>query len=724
MTRAAPRERARPGAAAGRKTPSLTLCFGVHDHQPAANFGNVFEEAADRAYIPFLAAAALHPGFHFSLHVSGGLLAWLEKHRPSGVDLIGELVERGQVEMMGGGFFEPILPAVPERDALGQMEMLSEHLERRFGRRPLGAWLAERVWEGRLAALLARAGFRYTVLDDHHFLRAGLAAESLRGHFVTEREGLPLRLFPIDQGLRYLVPFQPVNRILGRLREIRDGSGGVPCVTYADDGEKFGLWPGTHPLVYGSGWLRRFLEALESESAWLRVSSFAEAMEAFAPSGRAYLPDGSYREMTEWVLPSEARSRLELARERVQAAGLGELAGPFLAGGAWPGFLAKYPEANLMHKKMLWVSDALAARSASAAGPGGERHGEELERARSLLYRAQSNCAYWHGVFGGLYLGHLRHATYADLLEAESLVAPVTAPTLERLDFDRDGVEELWIRTPAMNLLLAPASGGGVPLLELREPRMNLANVLTRRPEAYHEEVRRAGRAGGKGDGGEGSTAPATIHDRQEVSPDLARELVYDRYPRISALEHILPGRAALRSFRGSRRPGREAPLSRYVVRETEVGSRDVRVLLEREGEEPAIEKELVLRDDALEVSWALSGRRPAGWFVVEWSLFFFSGKDPERRYVIDGEPGPRLGLVVERDLVRQVTLDDRPMRLAVSLGARHPFRLWAFPLNSVSRGEGGFEVTYQGTCVALAWPLDERRGPRRFAVRLSWRMG
>ncbi len=745
--------RVRPDADGCEGSPAaapLMLCFGVHDHQPAANFDKVFAEAADAAYLPFLEAAARHPAFRFSLHVSGGLLLWLEGHRPRGVDRIGELVERGQVELMGGGFYEPILPAVPERDALGQLERLSDHLERRFGTRPRGAWLAERVWEGRLAALLERAGFRYTVLDDHHFLRAGLEPHTLRGYFVTEYLGRPLRLFPILQSLRYVIPFKPVEEILARLRQLQATPGALPCVTYADDGEKFGHWPGTHGWVYGKGWLESFLEALERESAWLATAPFAEALERFPPADRVYLPDASYTEMTEWALPTEARARLERVRGRLEQAGLDEETGPFLAGGAWPAFLAKYPEANLMHKKMLWVSDALEA--------GGDADRETLERARGLLYRGQSNCGYWHGVFGGLYLGHLRHAAFRDLLEAESLVAPVVVPSVERVDFDRDGLEELWVRTPAVNLLVAPDRGGGIPLLELREARMNLTNVLSRRPEAYHEEIRAAARAAaavsGCGDadstidtattegssrgaaaGAAGAAAsrcaggatpaarePETIHAQLAIPPDLARVLVYDPHPRLSALEHLLPAEAALATFRGSAEAPPPSPLARYRARAALAQDGAVRVLLERE-QRPAVEKELVLEGDTLRVAWRVREAASEGWFAAEWNLFFFWDKDPGRRYVVDGETGPMLAETLEKDGVREIALDDRAMGLVASLRAQRPFRLWAFPLETVSRGEQSYQTAYQGTCLALLWPLEDA-AEQRFSVELAWRRG
>ncbi len=54
---------------------------------------------------------------------------------------------RGQVEIVGGGWYEPVLAALPERDRVGQLVRMADELERRFGTRPRGAWLAERVWE-------------------------------------------------------------------------------------------------------------------------------------------------------------------------------------------------------------------------------------------------------------------------------------------------------------------------------------------------------------------------------------------------------------------------------------------------------------------------------------------------------------------------------------------------------------------------------------------------
>jgi alpha-mannosidase len=47
------------------------------------------------------------------LHYSGVLLEWLEERHPEFFDQLRELCGRGQVELLGGGYYEPILLSIP-----------------------------------------------------------------------------------------------------------------------------------------------------------------------------------------------------------------------------------------------------------------------------------------------------------------------------------------------------------------------------------------------------------------------------------------------------------------------------------------------------------------------------------------------------------------------------------------------------------------------------------
>jgi alpha-amylase len=377
----------------------LRFLFGVHNHQPAGNFESVILDAARSAYHPFLEAARDAPGIALTVHCSGGLLAFLrERARPT-FDLLGRLAADGRIELLTGGFYEPILSMLPDADKVGQIQALSEFLSANFGVKPRGMWLAERVWEPHLPKALRRAGVEFVVLDDAHFALAGLEPESLGGYYLTEEQGATLAVFPISQRLRYLVPFAEPAETVRYLGE-RRGSG---AVTLFDDGEKFGVWPGTHRLAYEEGWLRRFFDAI-AEAPGIMLSTFSACLDAEPAAGRVYLPTASYAEMGEWALPALRGEELEEASRRLLALPDGERLARLLRGGFWRNFLLKYPETGDAYRRMLRLSERL--HDALARRPDDPR----LAAARDDLWRGQGNDAYWHGVFGGCYLPHLRRA--------------------------------------------------------------------------------------------------------------------------------------------------------------------------------------------------------------------------------------------------------------------------------------------------------------------------
>ncbi len=273
---------------------------------------------------------------------------------------------------------------------------------------PQGFWLAERIWEPGLPAKLAPAGLKYTLVDDTHFYYAGLGPGEMFGYRMTEREGHALALFPTHKELRYAIPFQEPERTLEFLHRALDEHGPT-CATYGDDSEKFGLWPGTHEWVFKKGWLARFIEAVLAAGDWLATGTPGEFLARNPPAGRVYLPTASYEEMLVWALPAATAEGFERLVKRLKAEGRYEEMRPFLRGGLWDNFLVKYRESNLMHKRMLAISRTL-------------REGPAPAEARDHLLQAQCNCAYWHGLFGGLYLGHLRHAIHQHLIAAEELL--------------------------------------------------------------------------------------------------------------------------------------------------------------------------------------------------------------------------------------------------------------------------------------------------------------
>ena len=292
---------------------------------------------------------------------------------------------------------------------------------------PAGAWLAERVWEPSLPTALVDAGYAYTVLDDNHLRGASVPEDEMWGTYTTDDQGRLLTIFGTEKGLRYRIPWHPVAELIAYLRGAATEDGERLGIM-GDDGEKFGGWPGTDELAWGKeAWVEKCFTALEENADWLTTVTPSEWMADHQPIGRIYVPTTSYVEMTEWVLPPDEAAGLRPAAPR---RGRDERAGGAVSARR---HVAQLPGALSRGQR---PAQADAARLGRGRGDAGWRRSRD--RARDHLYRGQSNDCYWHGLFGGVYLVHLRMATLAELIAAEDLVLGDTAAA-GVADYDLDG---------------------------------------------------------------------------------------------------------------------------------------------------------------------------------------------------------------------------------------------------------------------------------------------
>ena len=443
------------------------MVFVVHAHQPVGNHEFVVKEAFNKAYLPFLKTALKYPQLRFGLHISGCLYDVAEQVCPQLFTIVEELLARSQVELITGGYYEPIMSLLPENDSMGQIRMHIEYLRRRFKAEPEGIWLAERVWEQQFVSIIAKNRLRYTLLDDNHLRWAGIIKEHITGYYITEYLGNTINVFPIDERLRYLIPFHDLEEVLGYLKGFGDGD---TLLTYGDDMEKFGLWGNSHRRVYKEGWLRRFCESLAENGDWLQLVLPQEALDGSEPEGKVSIPECSYRELTEWALLPDAYAEYRRANERLRESGMNLS----LIGAPFRNFLVKYPEASRMYGRMLEVSEMVAKEDDE-----GKR-----EKATLSLYKAQCNCAYWHGVFGGLHFSFLRDAVYRNLLEAEETVLGGVVDIRKR-DVELDGKADVRMDTLLLRVFVGGCSSN-IFELDYNPRRLNLANTLSRRRENYH----------------------------------------------------------------------------------------------------------------------------------------------------------------------------------------------------------------------------------------------
>jgi alpha-amylase len=670
--------------------------FGVHNHQPVGNFPHIFKEAYERCYLPFLNVLEKFPKIKCNIHNSGPLYDWIAENDKGYLDILKKLVKRGQVEIISGGYYEPILPLISDEDKYGQIRLMNRFIEKEYGRSPRGIWTAERVWEPYLAKAIHDCNLQYTFLDDTHFRYAGLQEKEFFGYYTSDDEGKPIFIFPISKTLRYKVPFSQAQEAIDVLNSFRRDSDIL--VTLFDDGEKFGLWPETFDWVYNKKWLEKFFSLLE-DSASIQTITAAEAINKFSTSGIVYLPTASYEEMGEWVLEPQSYYLYEGLKNFLKSNNKFEEFKDFIRGGFFKNFYRKYPRLNYMHKRMLSLSKKLNSRM----------NLDKDEKILRSLWKAQTNCGYWHGVFGGFYLGHIRQAVYENLISAQNLFDRKynkKTVTFEKEDVDLDGNEEVILKNDKLICCFSP-KGGALLELSLREPPFNLINTITRREESYHKKIR---------DNVIKANGLSTIHETvKQKEKNLDKFLVYDKYERLGLIDHILEKNITVDDFNSQRgiytlsntvydssfREDKDAVALSYLY-----GNKDLNFL----------KKIIFSLKSGLEVIYKFNKKNilKNNYFGIEFNLSLPSLKD-----IFKQEESKRISLSEgsEWGESSSLVISDTFKGIAIEFSFDKA-DIFTSPVYSVSSSESGFEKVYQQ--IAILFILTNKKDSFKLSLKIE----
>jgi hypothetical protein len=652
---------------------SIALLFGVHAHQPVGNFASVLDDAYLRCYQPFLSMMHRFPQFLFSIHISGWLYDYLLRRYPDDIPLLKEIVARGQVELFGAGYTEPVLASIPVRDRIGQINFMADRLEQTLGQRPKGAWLTERVWDSTVVPALVDCGIEYVIVDDYHFLCAGKENSELTGFFSTEEDGRRLDVFPISEALRYRLPFAPAAEVVSYLESLA-AEDGVPAAVYFDDIEKFGIWPETYDWVYKRGWLNDFIEGVLASSI-IKPMRYCDYHAQERTRGVVYLPTTSYIEMNEWTLPALAANRFDNLIQDARRAGHYESIKSFLRGGIWRNFFTRYPESNWMHKRMLLLSARFSALPPLL----------KTKAMRESLYEAQANDAYWHGLFGGLYLPHLRRAIYNALVRLEGLL-DIVSPRygVQVADLDFDGHDEIFLHNGVLQAIIRTDGLADICELDAYRLNHNFGDTLTRQVEHYHHKINLSP---GLSQSKSGVANPhEQINFKHDVSPDdvrvdaLRRSLFIDRL--------IVKNQAEVLRYLGPEGIDVSQPV--FTCQQAGI----------------SMSKQFSLEDNRILVQYTFLGPTQ-GQLEVELNLAMPSCDGPAGSFRNDDGVLGGFGQPLELARCRNLILHDEVLGGKLILSTSQDAKIFSEPCFSVSQSEAGFEKIMQAVTIRLAWSLD-----------------
>ncbi|MFP4497578.1 MAG: alpha-amylase/4-alpha-glucanotransferase domain-containing protein [Vulcanimicrobiota bacterium] len=689
---------------------SIFLALGFHNHQPVGNFDYIIDQAYEKAYLPFLECLERNSHIRAALHYSGYLLDYLKENQPGWLQKLQKLCRNGQVEMLSGAYYEPILSNISDRDKISQVKKMNRAIKTEFNQKPTGMWCAERIWEPSLPKPLSLAGIGYTVLDEYHFRAAGLDENDIFGHYVTDEQGHPLCVFPINRKLRWKIPHDSPEEVIEFLKNQADEKGDRLAV-FADDGEKFGEWPDTHKIVWEENWLDKFFALIKENQDWLKVITFNEYMQLYPPKGLIYLPTASYFEMSTWALPAEKARLVQEFNGEIRENEKLKKYEDFIRGGFWRNFLVKYPESNQMQKNALYISEKVQRMVTRAR-----------EEAQDWLFRAQCNCAYWHGVFGGIYLPHLRHKIHECLIRAENMADEEffkgePYKEVRAMDLNRDFRDEVIINTANLKLGFFPHLGGSLYELDYKPLAVNLCDTLTRRKEVYHENL------------------VNELEDQPEKAEKLKKKLEYDKYRRCSFIDHFTSQPVEVERFKS----GDFEELGDFIENPYEIftSEKDDKAILtlsrkgfiKKEGRECPleIEKTYFVPSDGNSFSvqyWVINNSEEELELDFYCELdFSFLSREPETNYIIvnrevieeeetriESERIPLDQYGVLKDF-EDIILRDGHRRYQLIMDFGQESRMLHFPIETISRTMKDYDEVYQSTVVVPAWVLKLEAG-------------
>jgi len=633
----------------------LELVLLLHLNLPSGSSRTQCELAWENCFQPIIGALHHTPDARAGLVLAGELVQELQDHHPEAIEWIRGLVERGQVEVVATALYEPILAAIPEPDAIGQINVHAGLIRTVFGVRPTGCWLPFGMWEPTFPRILAAAGMKWAVLPDRPLEAVGEPEGQVNGIYRTEREGHAVALLPLDTRVQEIAAEVPVKQVLEHLRDrARRGDRLVALGLY---GSRFGLHPGSSP---------------KKDQSW-----FATLLAAICKAHRSVEP----------LLPSHAVA-LGVDRGRIYLPGRA----PAGVTPPWERFLARYEGANRLHKKMLRVSRLVGKLDRYVHDNGAPIRPDPtlVEQARRYLYRAQSSPPYWHHGHAGLYDTGARELAWKDVLRGEHTALEAMSASdrliVEMADMDCDGVSEILLFTAETAMVVNPSRGGAISELSVNAPARNLADTLTRVVEPYHAEL-----------------SPEDPRCAHAVADAVPRALFTERF--LAAKDTVGDALGGTCAELGS---GFQDRLWEVVGAERH-GTDAVRAVLNRDGvvtddrgkHRVRIQKRYTLRQRTLNFRHELGNRGPDPLQVrhaLELNLFL--GSDTQaQRVSIEGASLP-IGEASDRGMVEMVRVEGSDC--TVELHLLQPVRLWHYPIWSVHRHMGEWRSEIQGVCLLL----------------------
>lgn len=424
---------------------SIKVILGTYNTMPEGASAGLFELTYQRSWRPFLASLYKFQNIQSLLYYSGTVLEWIRDNHPEFILLLEEMSNRRQIELLGGGYYSPLMPLLQPSDKIGQLELLTTFLRKTFGKRPSGGWLYEFAWDSSIPSVFRNAGLIYSFLPAEVFSDLGIAGSSSLEPLLTEDQRKLLYVFPVidlESMAQGPLPFEQA------FEELRVTFPESPLYTMMVDGQSV-------PAMWENSGLESPDVMFERSFAWFQKN----CLEFQTLTAQAYCKTMKTGQFFYLASCTSRRFFKAIASKDTEYPG-------YCVPNPARRYLREQTEAKLLFDKMCYVHSLTSLLKGDKT---------RKKSAQEDLFRAQAGDSYWNGPLGGLKRPEVRLAAYRALMEAEKSTRThgVFNPGIVMDDIDCDGEREILYQASDLNCYIHE-SGGRIFELDVLRQRLNL----------------------------------------------------------------------------------------------------------------------------------------------------------------------------------------------------------------------------------------------------------
>lgn len=413
------------------------ICYSLKSSRIGPEQKEIFEKDYENVYKPTAKFLYSHPEFRMSFAFNGVQIDFLQKEYPEFIEILRELISRRQIEILGGGYYDPAFPLLFPMDRTGQIEFLTSTLRSVTGKRPRGITLCASIWDYSLVSCFYNCGMDYVLLDD------SLIPDEKQKFvpLIMSDKGKTISILPLYQEFKPEIQDDPRDYLNLISKKIAKSSKNAPkplkeCVK----GLNIQFTHEEFQSLLRSGYLEKLYREISEKKDFFDFATPITLVKEAKLRIPVYIASGMSREVGQWgIEPYRA-----VKADRHYPVSIYD-------------FFQIYPQSRALFDRMLYVSMLV-----------NQSHGDKLRKtsAREKLWEAQNGDGFICTSKGAFVSATYRQQAYKKLTEAEKIARQCGEfkETFVSYDYTGDGLNEYICR---MNKYFAVISLGGGAIREL-----------------------------------------------------------------------------------------------------------------------------------------------------------------------------------------------------------------------------------------------------------------